>query len=170
MKEQLKDKNDLLIMFDRYHKVLLNYIYFQINRRMDLAEDLTQDVFVKAWIKREQFDETKGNLKNWLFAIARNLIIDFWRDNKSINIEDSVFQDQKVDDDKEVEVLQHYLHIALEALSLEEREIIILRYIEGYDVASIAQIFDVSYTNAKVKVHRAMEKLKKIIQKDEKNR
>jgi RNA polymerase sigma-70 factor (ECF subfamily) len=158
--DNLETTNDLITLFNLYHKGIYNYMYFQVKFRVDIAEDLTQDVFLRAWEKRQLFDQSKGSIKNWLYAIARNILMDFLRANKIVNADEEFWKSQVSTGIQTDEVDKFYIYKALALLSEEEKELIILRYIQGYEIDELCEIFNWSYSNTKVKIHRAFTKLK----------
>jgi len=80
----LKGEREVLnILIKRYLAPIFNYaLYFAKNR--DIAEDLTQEVFVKVWKKIRKFDN-RCKFKNWLYAIAKNTSLDYLKKNQAIN-------------------------------------------------------------------------------------
>jgi len=78
-----EDKESLAILINRY----LNEVYFYFFKRLnnDLeAEDLTQETFIKVWQNLQKFNPEK-NFRSWLFTIAKNCLIDFFRKTRTKN-------------------------------------------------------------------------------------
>lgn len=69
------DEKSLEILIQRYLKPIYSFIYRFIGNKQD-AEDVTQEVFVKAWRNFKKFDQEK-KFKTWIFSIAKNTAIDF---------------------------------------------------------------------------------------------
>src|SRR3989338_7870449 len=67
-----------------YHRDILNFLYRLVGNRTE-AEDLAQEAFIKAYKKLETLQEPE-KMKSWLFSIARNVTIDFFRRNKNHSI------------------------------------------------------------------------------------
>jgi RNA polymerase sigma-70 factor, ECF subfamily len=79
----LKGKKDALdILINRYLKLVYTFIFRLVGNAAD-AEDITQEVFVKVWRNLKQFDQQKS-FKPWIFRIAKNACVDFWRRRKNI--------------------------------------------------------------------------------------
>lgn len=77
---QLKSPQDLEDMFLALNRDIYAYIAARVRERA-IAEDIAQEVFIKAWEKRRQFNPAKGSLKNWTYAIALNAVRDYFRRN-----------------------------------------------------------------------------------------
>ena len=72
---RLETKEDLEELFIQLNEQIFRYIYVRCGYNQDIAQDLTQDVFIKAWDKRALFNSSKSTLKNWVYIIARNIVI-----------------------------------------------------------------------------------------------
>lgn len=151
------------ILFDRYHKHLYNF-FVKISFDKELGHDLTQNVFLRM-IKFKHTYRNEAKFKSWIFQIARNIYADHYRSNKVMT---SDYQDieiigQQVDaiDVKMVkDEKEKLLYIAMYKLDREEREILLLSKFEKMKYEEIAQIYETSVGAIKVKVHRAINKLK----------
>ena len=81
---QLETIEDLKKLFIWLNESIYRYVYVRCGYNRETAEDITQDIFIKAWEKRKQFNSKKSTLKNWIYIIARNHIIDLYRKKKGI--------------------------------------------------------------------------------------
>lgn len=160
----LRTAKDLSDLFVWLGKPIYLYIFVRCNNRTEIAEDLAQDVFLRAWEKRELFDPKKSSLKNWIYVIARNIVIDFYRKNKEqFSIEDEdYFQNETVNENDQVEneIYIKKVMSKLKELDSIEQEIIILRYIQELNIGEISKILEKSRGATRVMLHRAMNKLK----------
>jgi len=163
---KLETRQDLEDLFKWLNEPLYRYIYIRCGYNRELAEDITQDVFVKAWEKRETFNPNRSTLKNWIYIIARNHIIDFYRKKKIVGssfneeLEESIKQ-QGVS--LEEELLLEDILKNLDRLKEKEKEVIVLRYVQDLDIRDVAQIIGKSENTTKVMIHRALKKLKYIM-------
>jgi RNA polymerase sigma-70 factor, ECF subfamily len=166
----MESQKELIEAFKTYNKAIYNYIYFRTNRQKEVAEDLTQEVFLKVWAKREQFDQTKSKIKNWLFVIAHNIVIDYYRKKKDIVIDYEVQENWETPDNTTEslnnELLSAYVLKKMDELNATEKEIIILRFIEDLEISEIAEIIGKKYSATKVFLHRSLLKLKQILNAD----
>jgi RNA polymerase sigma-70 factor (ECF subfamily) len=133
------------------------------------AEDVAQEVFMKAWRSRDTFDQKKSSLKNWLFAIARNEINNFLTKNAGKQTTDIDDIKEKISDESEGPEEQSEreettlaVFEKLKMLNGKDQEIIVMRYKLDYSVKDIAQILKMEYSAAKVALHRAIKKLSEI--------
>jgi len=138
-------------------------VYIRIQNR-ELAEDITQEVFVKAWRFRETFDETKSSLKNWIFVIAINLLRDHYKKKKltTEEIDENIPEKGDLAEDAEKNDLINYVFKKLEHLPERDQELIALRYKADLNVHEISEIMKMEYSTAKVAIHRAVKKLQSI--------
>ncbi len=131
-----------------------------------LAQDLTSNVFEKAWRTRNSF--TGGSSKAWLYRIARTTLIDYWRKRKDV-LDDGTITSQAVSDSPEMsEVLDQALalaelHQALMKLPAEMYEVVRLRFIEGQSANETATKLHISEGNVRVIQYRALQKLRKYL-------
>lgn len=172
------NKEGLVNAFEDYADSIYRYIYIRVGMNQESAEDLSQEVFMKAWSLRDNYKESKSSMKTWLYLIARGVIVDFYRksstkgkDKKASLEVDQIerFADLK-DKSKELEdsILSDWILSKLKELSDEEQELIILRYIEDQDIKTISKIVNKKRSATKVAIHRAMNKLKKIVNEENK--
>ena len=163
---RLENRQDLEDLFKWLNEPLYRYIYIRCGYNRELAEDITQDIFVKAWEKRSTFNSSKSTLKNWIYIIARNHIIDLYR-KKKVSLksfdEDIHIKDLNISIEDEV-VLGDILK-NLEKLKEKEKEVIVLRYVQDLDIEAISKIIGKSRNTTKVMIHRAIKKLKYIMNK-----
>ena len=153
----------------KYQKSIYNLMYRQ-TRLKEEAADLTQETFLKAYERLERF-RPEGRFFSWLYAIGINLVRDWARKNriatekKDLLFTELASNDQAVESDELLD-LKHNMEALLQALGsmpLEYREAIILRYREELSMKEIAEIFKLSVSGAKMRVHRGLEKLRKLL-------
>ncbi len=152
----------LTILFDRYHLRIFNFFNKMVQNR-SVSEDLTQDVFYKVMKYRTSYK--KGNFAAWIFTVARNIFSSYYQKQKkeSTNELDERFikSNDKFNDDSNEDEL-HHLQKALLKLNSKDRELIIMNRYQEIKYHEMAQIIGSSEGAVKVKVHRAMKKLKEI--------
>jgi RNA polymerase sigma-70 factor (ECF subfamily) len=163
---KLENRGDLEELFKWLNEPLYKYIYVRCGYSKELAEDITQDIFVKAWEKRNTFNPSKSTLKNWIYIIARNQIIDIYRKKK---IKGSTFNEdieivcKQQGLSSEDEIMLGDILEGLDRLKEKEKEVITLRYIQDLEIEDIAKIIGKSSNTTKVMIHRAIKKLKYIL-------
>lgn len=167
MENNAKIEKTFLSCYDEHSDALFRYCYFQTSSR-EVAKDLLQDTFTKTWIYLKDGNKV-DNIKAFLYKVAKNLIIDYRRKKKSYSLdaitetgidfaEDTSGQEiAETNFDKEFVVGQ------LDKLDDESREILTMRYINEMSIKEIADTLDLTANNTSVKIHRAIEKMKKIL-------
>lgn len=154
------------ILYDRYSQVVYNKCY-GFSKSSQEAEDLTQDVFLKLFVKLRSF---KGNSKfsTWLYAFTYNHCVNYVNRNtakkiekKSVDsevLEDRLYEPQK--DDKEISQLKvDRLMEALELISPDEKMILLLKYQDGMSIKELTDVLDIGESAVKMRLKRAKEKL-----------
>lgn len=159
-------------IFERYSARIYNFSY-RFLRNGEAAEDATQEVFVKMLKHAKQFNGD-AKLSTWLFSIAANHCRDHLRkaDNRAKESEETLLSlpaspDSAPDREFQRHEDESRVQQALEALTPEQREAIVLSRYQGLSYAEIAQISGCSEGAVKTRVFRAMETLKRVlIEKD----
>lgn len=147
-------------IYESYHSKVQNFILSKVND-MYLAEDICSDVFIKVYEKYDTFNDSKSSLSTWIFTIARNTLIDYYRVRR---VHEEVPEDMAMDSSVEDEVLGNEmldgLADALEKLDERERDLIILHYYSGLKLNEIADKMDISYSYVKILHKKALVELK----------
>ena len=158
-------------IYDRYSGRIYNFA-LRFLRNAEAAEDATQEVFVKMMKHANQF-QGDAKLSTWLFSITANWCRDYLRkaDNKAKETEDVLITlpapaEQSPDRTLEQRENEELIKRALQALTPEQREAILLSRYQGLSYAEIAQISGCSEGAVKTRVFRAMETLKKALVMD----
>ena len=172
-KSQLGDKSAFEELVKR-HQELVFSLSFKLTGNRELANDVTQEAFIRAWkaIGKFRGDSTFGT---WIYRITVNTAWTLRKKAKkhySLNIEDTQ-EPVVVDEKKDPELvainsdLSLVLRKALNQIPLEQRIIVELKNIEGRSHKEIADYLDISVTAAKVRLHRAHQKLRNILEEIE---
>lgn len=159
---------EFIKIYDRYFDDIYRYVYFKVGDRWN-ADDITSNVFLRAYQHR---NEIKGDPGAWLFAIARNAMVDFYRlRNREVlseNLDDMAYPDDKtvpLEDELEHSQELECLKVALKQLNEEEREVISLRYFAGLKYRQMAQTLGTSEGAVKMRVRRILERIKEMVEK-----
>ena len=152
-------------LYLKYLDAIYRYIYFRVNQDQVVAEDLTETVFFKAWENVKNFKENSGTFKAWLYMIAQNTVIDHYRKpQKTVQSDENFIHET---DNIEEKLMNEYeiknLNQALSYLTDEQREVIILKYIEEASNEEIGKILNKKEDAVRAMQHRALEKLRKIL-------
>ena len=164
--EQLMDlvkKGDLdraSILFDRYHVKMYNY-FFRMNYNKDISQDLTQNTFHRLLKYRTSFS-MGASFKSWIYRIAHNVFVDSLSE-KQIQFEKIEYQISEIgvtENEQSKKADLEALDFALQKLTNEQREIISMSRFQDIKYQEIAEILEISVPSVKVKMHRAMKKLR----------
>lgn len=151
------------LLFERYHKRIFNFLARMTMDRA-LAEDLTQNVFLRIIKYRTSYRE--GNkFQSWIYQVARNVFSDHYQAHKNrfsdfVDVEKisdhmADLEEHEAQDEKE-----KLLHQSMARLSEEQRELLVLTRFQQMKYEEVAAIMDTTVANIKVKVHRAILKLR----------
>lgn len=155
------DKDAYGEIYKLFLKQIFRFINFSV-RNYELAEDLTQNTFFKAWRALDSFSLSRGSFRAFLFAIARNLIIDWSRRKKELPLETienfPALEDPEEDFSKK-EIKENIWRV-LEKLEKEEKQLIVLRFFEELKFWEIAKILGRKEGAVRVSTHRILKKLK----------
>ncbi|MDH4210368.1 MAG: RNA polymerase sigma factor [candidate division WOR-3 bacterium] len=136
------------------------YLYYRVDRPED-AEDLTSEVVMKIV---QSIKKQRGNFHAWIYQIARNHLIDFYRRRavrSEISLNDIPEQALKKSDDFSKQIMtRERLKRGLKHLTEEQRQVVILKFIEGHDNREIASIIHKSVGAVKVLQFRALKALR----------
>ena len=173
IKEILNGKTEQYEYFlDRYGQQVFVLVDRIVSCQED-AEELTQDVFLKAFQQLSSF-KAESSFSTWIYRIATNLAISAVRKKRNdvLRLDDSVFanlSDTQVDaalEDESEEQMER-LQQAMNQLEADERALITLYYLEEKPLAEVAFILGMTEGNAKVKLHRIRKKLYVLIKNQE---
>jgi RNA polymerase sigma-70 factor (ECF subfamily) len=150
-------------LVEKYESDIFTYCLYILRNRED-AKDLTQETFLKAFLKIQSLKKDE-DFKFWLLRIARNSC---YKKLRRLKIEKNFIdleEEKKFSIDEEVikDERREKLIDAINKLNKKDKEILILRDIEGYSYDEISKILKLSLNLVKVRIHRARKNLKKIL-------
>ena len=158
-------RNQLEKAYEEFSDAIFRYCYFHTGSR-EKALDLTQDTFVKTWDYVSGRREVE-NLRPFLYRVAKNLIIDERRKKKSDSLDKMQENGFELSsEESEIAIRENIFEARLALKTIERlgdkyKEVIILRFVEDLSVKDIARILKKSENTVSVRIHRAIEKLKK---------
>lgn len=164
MSNDKEQKKHFLSLYENHSDELFRYCFFKTAQR-DQSLEIVQEVFMKAWISMQK-GTIMDNPKAFLYAAVRNAITDWYRKKKPISLDE--LQDVGFDAKMETDTLPtdrlDAERILEKTSKLEDkyREIITLRFVNDLSVTEIAELLGETENNVSVKIHRALEKLRKI--------
>src|SRR3989344_8516291 len=164
----MQNHEEFETIYFRYSDKIFRFLYFR-TKDTCLAEDITGEVFVRAW---KNWNKIENNyVQAWLYKIASNLLIDHFRKEKnkksfSLEVAIKIGKEPSYDEDmvgkiqKDGEIAK--IHKALDSLPENLREVAILRFIEDMPAKEVSDILKITEINVRVLQHRALVKLKEM--------
>lgn len=164
-----KDDPELLHRIYRRYSARIFAYFLKSTMVRDDSEDLTQELFLRILKYRRSYQEGQS-VEIWIFQIARNLLKDYFnkmkvRRDRFPNIVEPPDESDLTDVRKAEQEVQ--LYQAMDGLSGEKREILVLSKFEGMKYEQIARLKQTSVSNIKVQVHRIIKELRDIYFKKE---
>jgi RNA polymerase sigma-70 factor (ECF subfamily) len=157
--------------YDLYVEQIYRFIYFKVSS-VEEAEDLTSESFMRLWQYILNNQEV-SNIKALLYRIARNLVIDFYRDKgRGLEIEladntEDESPDTPISDNLadviDIKITMEVVQGALGKIKDNYREVVVMHYVEQLDISEIAEILEKTEGNVRVLLHRGITELKKVL-------
>lgn len=166
----------------RYNRRIYNICY-RFAGSADDAQDLTQEVFIKMYRTLHSYDVGRGAFLTWVTTITRNLLVDHFRKSKQDRMTDSIdatpsehedamplseqIQDRGLPPDARVQSREtgDSVHQALQKLSPELREAVVLRDLQDMDYREIAAVLRVPEGTVKSRINRGRAELARLLQR-----
>jgi len=157
------DLQQASLLFERYNKRIFNFLA-RMTMDRDLAEDLTQNVFLRL-IKYRSSYRTGAKFEPWVYQVARNIFSDHYQSNKnkfSDFVDVEKIEENMADNDESqlLDEREKLLHKSMARLEADQRELLVLTRFEHMKYEDVAQIMGTTVANIKVRVHRAIVKLR----------
>jgi RNA polymerase sigma-70 factor, ECF subfamily len=162
----------------RGHSRKIYNLCYRFTGRTSEAEDLTQEVFIKVFQTLRTYDAAQGAFSTWLNRVARNHLVDHYRRTKKDRITDSIEDDVDAVTEKpsagagpaehvESRERKEQLQRALERLSPDLREAVVLRDLQDLDYLEIAQVLGVPQGTVKSRINRGRLELARVLKRME---
>ena len=161
------DLDKMGLLFERYHRPLFAFLY-HMTGQAHACEDLVQNVFYRMLKYRHTFNGD-GEFRTWMYHLARNILNDSFRQQErwggpqysiadlSDKLGGGIAADEQLEKQQELDALQE----AMNRLSPEHREVLVLSRFQELKYEEIANILHTTEGAVKVRVHRALGELKK---------
>jgi RNA polymerase sigma-70 factor (ECF subfamily) len=160
------DERAFARLYDEHHPAIYRYIAYRVGND-GVAEDLTGEVFVKLVDRIDGFTYCGRPILAWLYTIARNLVNDHHRRcgrSDMVPLDEGI-QAECIDPEDAADgaLERRRLAEALEQLTDDQRQVIILKFFENLDNQTVAQILDKSYGAVKALQHRGLGALRRAL-------
>jgi len=161
-------------LYDKYVERIYRFVFLKVNAR-EIAEDLTSETFLKGWeaFNKPQFSNPGSQIENpqaFLYKIAKNLIIDYYRQKnrfKIISTENAEFipVSENLEEKMNLDLDMLRVRTALSQLKDDYQEVVIWHYLNELSISEIAKILEKSENTVRVTLSRALEKLREELEK-----
>lgn len=150
-------------LYKKYAQKIFNYFWYRVGHQKDVAEDLLQDTFMKAYKQLPTFSLRTHSYYSYLLTIAHNILVNYYRTPQELPLESigDVPHEITIQQDLERKETAKLLWRAIQQLSEKERDIILLKYQKGLSIKEIANITKKSENAVKLILSRTRKKLAK---------
>jgi RNA polymerase sigma-70 factor (ECF subfamily) len=165
---QANDRAAFGELYELYCPKIYSYIAYHLNGRIEAAEDLTEEVFMKALQNLSSFQFRDVPFSSWLYRIAHNHLIDHIRTSKkqqSVNLDDAehlLFEKDKLDGRLDRQTLSH----ALAKITDDQRQIVLMRIVHGLSITETAKAVGKSEDSVKQLQSRGLKALKRVLESE----
>jgi RNA polymerase sigma-70 factor (ECF subfamily) len=167
MRKELDNEKAFIKAYEELSDALFRHAFFRVSDR-EIAVDIVQEGFVKTW-RHVSLGNPVDNWRSFLYRVINNLIIDYYRKSKSDSLdllaeegfEPSVNDHENIVTGSEISIVRR----ALELLPERDRDVVVMRHIDGMTVKDIAGFIGESENVVSVRLHRAIKKVQKIMNK-----
>jgi RNA polymerase sigma-70 factor (ECF subfamily) len=162
------DEDAFSDLYDIFIDPIYRYVYYRVNSAD--AEDLVETVFLKVWENIHKYKQKKRLFSAWMFRIAHNLVVDYYRASKDRNFDelkiDIASRDREHNPIRRAErsLDKEILKKAIKKLKKNYQEIIIYKFINEFSNTEIAEISKKSEGSLRILQHRALKALKKVLE------
>jgi len=155
-------------LYDKYVSQIYRFIFLKVGVKQE-AEDITHQVFLNAWMNIASYEERGHPFSSWLYRIANNAVIDYYRGRKNIqslettageNLQELPELEKNLDKLQDLKLVQ----AALARLESDQQNVLIMKFIDDLSNKEIAATLNKSEGAIRVIQHRALKQLKKNLQ------
>jgi RNA polymerase sigma-70 factor (ECF subfamily) len=148
-------------LYNAYVHHVYRYVMYRVNNT-ETAQDLTADVFLRAVEGLARYVDRQVPFLAWLYRIAHARVVDHYRRTQRVGTEENIDSvEVKVDEDLDSDLMMNYrqqkLREALNKLPGEQRQVLLLRFIEGYDIQQTADALGKTIGAVKMIQRRALQ-------------
>jgi RNA polymerase sigma-70 factor (ECF subfamily) len=163
----LQDAHTFSQFYESHLLTVFRYIYGMTGGPIQAVEDLTAETFLRSWKNRTHFRGSEKAALGWLLIIARNLVFDLYRreiSHPEIELQENWYELFRSSlPDPEAQILEQeqfqILWQMLQLLQIDQREILLLRYMFGFQVKEIAKLINCNENTISVNLHRMIRKI-----------
>jgi RNA polymerase sigma-70 factor, ECF subfamily len=164
------DQRALVDIYERYQPSVFTYVFYRVGDQ-ETAEDLTSEVFTRMLTNLPRYQSRGKPILAWLYTIARNLVIDHYRQNNNtrhVPLEEHIVDSEKSHPVQAAEknLAHECLRRALKHLTEEQRQVIMLKFIESREISELVDILGKNERAIRSLQHRALVALHRMMKKE----
>ena len=155
-------------LYERHLDAIFRYVYYRVGDTRE-AEDLTEQVFLRAWEAIPRYRQRSTPFTSWLYRIAHNAVVDFHRDRKwTVPVPSHELFEIRGERPSSVQQViaaeeAARLASAIGQLPEEQQQVVVLRFVEGLGHAEVARVLGKSPGACRVIQHRALAALGRLL-------
>ncbi|MBP6889046.1 MAG: sigma-70 family RNA polymerase sigma factor [Candidatus Moranbacteria bacterium] len=156
------DAREFRRLYMKYESLVKRYFLRHLSYDQDMSDDLTQDTFYRALVYLPRFTVTNASYGTYLLRVAHNLLVNHYRKKQTV----ALFDDKASEDAASCSIPTHLLAERVfdsPVLRASEREMLSMKYREGFSVHEIAVLLGISDNAVKLRLSRARKHLKELL-------
>ncbi len=165
--KEMRGKNQAALekLYSRYEKLVYSFAY-RMTGSVTLSEDVVQDVFMKLWNGKGEYDESKGKFSSWLLTVTRYTAVDHLRkvkqeDTLEIEERDALQSEAKlIEDEVAWQEERALIHRIIKTLNIDQQKIVNLFYFKGYSQQQISESCNIPLGTVKGRIRLALKHLR----------
>jgi RNA polymerase sigma-70 factor (ECF subfamily) len=147
-------------IYEKYKESILQYFLQRLDNEKQLAEDMTQETFLRAFKYLPSFQISNASYQTYLLRVAHNVLVNFYREKKTLRLDAMPQWELVTDHHYEEDMMKEWIWKSLDILTEIERQIIEMKYREDLSIREIAIFLSKSQNAVKLHLSRARKKLK----------
>lgn len=147
-------------IFNEYGDAIFRFCMIKVSN-VELAEDMTQEVFTRYWQYLRDGKEMT-NTRSFLYTIANNMAKDWYKKKKAVSLDEKIEAGHlPIDNESNPEEMSSYQEVldAIEDLEQKDKEVLLLKHVEGLDPKDIAEVLGETANVISVRINRATKRL-----------
>ena len=166
------NKDVFSILVWRYEERIMRYVYRIGGGSKESVEDVAQNIFIKAYVNLQGF-RSDQKFSSWLYGIAHNECIDYWRKNKkhtqisldeNLELAATIASEVSIENDLFVKEDRAQIQRVLAQLPIQYKDVLVLRYLEERDYQEMSDILKKPVATVGTLLHRAKKQLKILVE------
>ena len=163
------NRNAIGKLYDRHQPHIFRFVWSRV-RHQQTAEDMTGEIFTRMVTSLASYQDTGIPFRAWLYRIARNLIVDHFRQHGERQplplaaVEDMREENESMDSLLQQKITVEYVEQALDQIDPEQREVVVMRFLIGLPLKEVALALNKSVPAVKSLQHRGLAALRVALQ------